>query len=117
MAQNSFLSRERIIAKPGFNRWLVPPAALSIHLCIGQIYAYSAFNKPLEHLISHDIKTPDLALDWGPITTGWIFSIALCCLSFSRVIRQMGGTRGAKKIYVRFSTLLLRWFFYFFDRS
>ena len=34
-AQPAFLSKERIIAKPGFNRWLVPPAALAIHLCIG----------------------------------------------------------------------------------
>jgi hypothetical protein len=28
-------SRSRIIAKAGFNRWLVPPAELAIHLCIG----------------------------------------------------------------------------------
>lgn len=37
-AQSAFLSKERIIAKPGFNRWLVPPAALAIHLCIGMAY-------------------------------------------------------------------------------
>ena len=41
------LSRERIIAKPGFNRWLVPPAALCIHLCIGMAYGFSVFWKPL----------------------------------------------------------------------
>ena len=35
------LDRERIIAKPGFNRWLVPPAALAIHLCIGMAYGFS----------------------------------------------------------------------------
>lgn len=34
----SFLSKQRIIANPGFNRWLVPPAALAIHLCIGMAY-------------------------------------------------------------------------------
>ena len=39
-----FLDREVTIAKPGFNRWLVPPAALAVHLAIGQIYAYSVFN-------------------------------------------------------------------------
>ena len=39
----SFLSRERTIAAPGFNRWLVPPAALAIHLCIGMIYGFSVF--------------------------------------------------------------------------
>src|SRR5256714_440394 len=42
------LSRERIVAKPGFNRWLVPPAALCIHLCIGMAYGFSVFWKPLQ---------------------------------------------------------------------
>lgn len=45
-----FLDREASIAKPGFNRWLVPPAALAVHLAIGQIYAYSVFNAPLTNL-------------------------------------------------------------------
>jgi MFS family permease len=44
----SLLDRERIIAKPGFNRWLVPPAALCIHLCIGMAYGFSVFWKPLQ---------------------------------------------------------------------
>src|ERR1700755_3044366 len=35
--------RERIIAKAGYNRWLVPPAALAIHLCIGMAYGFSVF--------------------------------------------------------------------------
>ena len=43
-----FLDRERIIAKAGFNRWLVPPAALCIHLCIGMAYGFSVFWKPLQ---------------------------------------------------------------------
>ncbi len=42
------LDRERIIARAGFNRWLVPPAALCIHLCIGMAYGFSVFWKPLE---------------------------------------------------------------------
>jgi hypothetical protein len=41
------LSRERTIAGPGFNRWLIPPCALATHLCIGQVYALSVFNLPL----------------------------------------------------------------------
>ena len=41
------LDRERIVAKPGFNRWLVPPAALAIHLCIGMAYGFSVFWLPL----------------------------------------------------------------------
>ncbi|HVL83251.1 MAG TPA: OFA family MFS transporter [Pseudonocardia sp.] len=43
-----FLQRERIIAPPGWSRWLIPPAALSIHLAIGQAYAWSVFKPPLE---------------------------------------------------------------------
>jgi MFS family permease len=41
------LDKERIIAPPGFNRWLVPPAALAIHLCIGMAYGFSVFWLPL----------------------------------------------------------------------
>ncbi|MBE2287129.1 MAG: OFA family MFS transporter [Prosthecobacter sp.] len=43
----SFLSREATVARPGFSRWLVPPAAVAVHMCIGQVYAFSVFNKPL----------------------------------------------------------------------
>src|SRR6202167_2658976 len=43
-----FLDKARTVAKPGFNRWLVPPAALSIHLCIGMAYGFSVFWKPLQ---------------------------------------------------------------------
>ena len=39
------LDRERIIAKPGFNRWLVPPAALCIHLCIGMAYGFLSLHR------------------------------------------------------------------------
>src|ERR1700722_15443114 len=45
------LSRERIIAGPEFNRWLVPPAALAIHLCIGMAYGFSVFWLPMSKLI------------------------------------------------------------------
>jgi MFS family permease len=45
------LDRERIIARPGFNRWLVPPAALAIHLCIGMAYGFSVFWLPMSKLI------------------------------------------------------------------
>ncbi len=50
-ASASFLSREHTVAKPGFNRWLVPPAALAIHLSIGMAYALSVFWKPLARAI------------------------------------------------------------------
>ncbi len=75
-----FLDREVTIAKPGFNRWLVPPAALAVHLAIGQIYAYSVFNAPLTKLIG---ITESAAGDWKLTTVGWIFSIALAMLGAS----------------------------------
>jgi len=46
------LDRESIIAKAGFNRWLVPPAALAIHLCIGMAYGFSVFWLPLQTALS-----------------------------------------------------------------
>jgi MFS family permease len=46
-----FLDRERTIASPGFNRWLVPPAALAIHLCIGMAYGFSVFWLPMSKLV------------------------------------------------------------------
>ncbi len=48
------LDRERIVARAGFNRWLVPPAALAIHLCIGMAYGFSVFWLPLSHAIGID---------------------------------------------------------------
>ena len=80
MALTSFLNRENTVAQPGFNRWLVPPAALSIHLAIGQAYAFSVFNLPLTKLIG--ISAP-AAEDWKLTTIGWIFSIAIVFLGLS----------------------------------
>jgi len=78
-----FLQRERIIAPKGYNRWLIPPAALSIHLCIGQIYAYSVFNKPMTRILGVEQSAPG---DWELTTLGWIFSIALFTLGASAAI-------------------------------
>jgi MFS family permease len=47
MAVAGFLDRSRIVAPVGWSRWLIPPAALSIHLAIGQAYAWSVFKAPL----------------------------------------------------------------------
>ncbi len=78
-----FFDRMRSIASPDFNRWLVPPAALSIHLCIGQVYAFSVFNLPLNRLIG---KTSAAEADWSIPAIGWIFSIALAVLGLSAAI-------------------------------
>jgi MFS family permease len=79
----TFLDKSHSLAPPGYNRWLVPPAALSIHLCIGQIYAYSVFNQPLTQLIG--ISEP-AAGDWSLVEVGFIFSIALFCLGASAAV-------------------------------
>ena len=75
-----FLDREYIVAKPGFNRWLVPPAALSVHLAIGQAYAFSVFNLPMSKLIGITRAAPE---DWKLTTLGWIFSLAIVFLGLS----------------------------------
>jgi MFS family permease len=70
-ASPGFLDRERIIAKPGFNRWLVPPAALAIHLCIGMAYGFSVFWLPLSRAIgiSKSVACADMALTDALFTT------------------------------------------------
>ncbi|MFN8579901.1 MAG: OFA family MFS transporter [Gemmatimonadaceae bacterium] len=76
----SFLDRERTIAPQTYNRWRVPPAALAIHLSIGQAYAFSVFNLPLSTLRGISASAPD---DWKLTTIGWIFSVAIVFLGLS----------------------------------
>lgn len=76
----SFLDRDRSIAPAGYSRWRVPPAALAIHLSIGQAYAFSVFNLPLSTLIGIDHAAPG---DWTLTTIGWIFSTAIVFLGLS----------------------------------
>jgi MFS family permease len=75
-----FLDRDHSLAKPGFSRWRVPPAALAIHLAIGQAYAFSVFNLPLSTLVGIDKPAPT---DWKLSSIGWIFSTAIVCLGLS----------------------------------
>src|SRR4051812_18170643 len=79
----SFLDREHTVAPPDYNRWLVPPAALAIHLAIGQAYAFSVFNSPLNRLIGYSEPAPE---DWTVPTVGWIFSIAILFLGLSAAL-------------------------------
>ena len=76
----SFLDREHSVAGPGYSRWLVPPAALAIHLSIGQAYAFSVFNIPLSRTVG---ITDSAASDWKLSTIGWIFSVAIVFLGLS----------------------------------
>jgi MFS family permease len=75
-----FFSRERITASHNYNRWLIPPAALAVHLCIGQAYAFSVFNEPLTRVIGISSSAPG---DWKLTTLGWIFSLAIAFLGLS----------------------------------
>lgn len=80
MSLLSFLDREHSIAPPDFNRWRVPPAALAIHLSIGQAYAFSVFNLPMSQLIGVTAPAPG---DWKLTTIGWVFSVAIVFLGLS----------------------------------
>jgi MFS family permease len=71
----NFLNREHTVAPPGFNRWLVPPAAIAAHMCIGQVYGFSVFNKPL---------MAELGVSVSKIQ--WAYSIALIMLGLSAAV-------------------------------
>ena len=83
MALLSFLDREKSVAHPGYSRWLVPPAALAIHLCIGQVYAFSVFKIPLTQVLG---ITKSVAGDWSQSQLAWIFSLAIAILGLSAAI-------------------------------
>lgn len=97
-AQPGFLSKERIIAKPGFNRWLVPPAALAIHLCIGMAYGFSVFWLPLSKAIGITAPVacaPDMSFfsqvfssscDWSVSMLSWIYTLFFIFLGCSAAI-------------------------------
>jgi len=76
----SFLDKSRTVAPPGYSRWLIPPAALCVHLCIGQAYAFSVFNLPMTKLLGITKSAPD---DWNIPQLGWIFTIGIFVLGFS----------------------------------
>jgi MFS family permease len=91
------LDRERIIATAGFNRWLVPPAALCIHLCIGMAYGFSVFWLPLSKAIgiSASKACPDMTLgqelftttcDWRIASMGWMFTLFFVVLGVSAAL-------------------------------
>src|SRR6195952_3576494 len=93
-----FLDKERTIATAGFNRWLVPPAALCIHLCIGMAYGFSVFWLPLSQAIG--ITKPvacaadvglltslfTTACDWKVADLGWMYTLFFVLLGSSAAI-------------------------------
>jgi len=93
-----FLDKENTIAGPGFNRWLVPPAALAIHLCIGMAYGFSVFWLPLSKALgtSDAVKcAPDITFwqelfvsncNWKIATLGWMYTLFFVFLGSSAAI-------------------------------
>ena len=95
MAFFDFLEKDRTIAGSGFNRWLVPPAALAIHLCIGMAYGFSVFWLPLSRAVG---VTEPLACaaemdliarilsstcDWQISMLGWMYTMFFVFLGLS----------------------------------
>jgi len=92
------LSRERIVAGPGFNRWLVPPAALAIHLSIGMAYGFSVFWLPLSKAvgITRAVPCPESMsffqgivarnCDWKISMLGWMFTLFFVFLGSSAAV-------------------------------
>jgi MFS family permease len=89
--------REHTVAKAGFNRWLVPPAALCIHLCIGMAYGFSVFWLPLSRAIGLTASKacPDMSLlqelftttcDWKVASMGWMYTLFFVLLGVSAAI-------------------------------
>jgi MFS family permease len=107
--RSGFLGRDRIVARPGFNRWLVPPAALAIHLCIGMAYGFSVFWLPLQTSLSKaaGAAIPTCAgkadtfgqkllgtataltattCEWTQFDLGWMFTLFFLLLGISAAI-------------------------------
>ncbi|MDX1518669.1 MAG: OFA family MFS transporter [Gammaproteobacteria bacterium] len=80
---SGLLSKERIIAGPGFNRWLIAPAALGIHLCIGSVYAWSLFNPALVKRLGVVTSAAD---DWTLKSVVWVFTVAIVFLGMAAAI-------------------------------
>ena len=86
------LSKDRIVAAQNFNRWLIAPAALGIHLCIGSVYAWSLFNPALVKRVGVVTSAAD---DWSLKGVVWIFTVAIVVLGLSaafagRWLEQVG---------------------------
>ncbi|RFC42345.1 MAG: MFS family permease/MFS family permease [Verrucomicrobia bacterium] len=74
-AAKRWLQREATVAPAGFSRWLVPPAAIAVHMCIGQIYGFSVFNKPLAAELGATVSQ-----------INWAYQMALMMLGLSAAV-------------------------------
>lgn len=95
-----FLDKARTVAGPGFNRWLVPPAALAIHLCIGMAYGFSVFWIPLSQQLAKAgtgaqpcgeqvgffAELFSTSCDWRISTLGWMYTLFFVFLGLSAAV-------------------------------
>src|SRR6478735_4388723 len=102
----NFLDRSRTVAPPGWSRWLVPPAALAVHLSIGQAYAWSVFKPPLESALGLSGTASALPFQLGIVMLGlsaafggtlverngprWAMTVALVCFSSGFLLSALG---------------------------
>ena len=105
-----FLDRSRTVAPPGWTRWLVPPAALSVHLSIGQAYAWSVFKTPLEKTLHLTGTQSALPFQLGIVMLGlsaafggtfverngprWAMFVSMVCFSTGFLVSALGVTTG-----------------------
>ncbi|MFF8942955.1 OFA family MFS transporter [Streptomyces sp. NPDC014864] len=98
------------VARPGWSRWLVPPAALSVHLAIGQAYAWSVFKPPLESALHLNGTESALPFQFAIVMLGlsaafggtlverrgprWAMTVALVCFSSGFLISALGAWTG-----------------------
>ena len=101
-----FLDRSRTIAPPGWSRWLIPPAALSVHLAIGQVYAWSVFKAPLEKYLGLSGTQSALPFQLGIVMLGlsaavlgtrveargprWAMFVSMCCFCGGFLVAAAG---------------------------
>ena len=106
LASDGLLARSRIVAPASWNRWLVPPAALSIHLAIGQAYAWSVFKPPLEASLHLDGTQSALPFQLAIVMLGlsaafggtlverngprWAMAVATACFSCGFLVAALG---------------------------
>ncbi|MFM1887277.1 MAG: hypothetical protein RL026_2434 [Pseudomonadota bacterium] len=93
-----WLDKSRIIAPPGFNRWVIPPAALAIHLCIGMAYGFSVFWMPLSRAVGIEAPVACPAeqtlvqtlvtthCDWPVSLLGWTYTLFFVVLGSSAAL-------------------------------
>ncbi|MFC4120634.1 OFA family MFS transporter [Nonomuraea zeae] len=105
-SSTGFLSRSRTVAPSTWSRWLVPPAALSVHLAIGQAYAWSVFKPPLESSLQLSGTQSALPFQLGIVMLGlsaafggtlverngprWAMFVSMACFSSGFLLSALG---------------------------